>query len=101
MLWQSGTPLALDRDMCGVTEVALRSGRGASASRVPLGYEVQRRRHGGALITLHSGVEVCCLHTACTIMEVSRNSTVICMSPTPKCRNLGVRFLHTGAFLGF
>ena len=53
-----------------MTEVALRSGRGASASRVPLGYEVQRRRHGGASITLHSGVEVCCLHAACTIIEV-------------------------------
>ena len=64
-MWQSGTPLALDQDMCGVIEVALRSGRGASASRVSLGYEVQGRRHGGASVTLHSGVEVCCLHAAC------------------------------------
>ena len=51
--------------MCGVTEVTLRSGRAASASRVPLGYEVRRRRHGGASVTLHSGVEVCCGHAAC------------------------------------
>lgn len=57
--------------MCGVTEVALRSGRGASASRVLLGYEVQRRRHGGASITLHSGEEVCCLHAACTRFQLA------------------------------
>lgn len=59
VLPQAGPPLALDRDACGVTEAAVRSGRaGASASRVALGYEVQRRRHGGASVMLHSGVEV-------------------------------------------
>jgi hypothetical protein len=56
---QAGAPLALDRDACGVAEVAVRSGRGsASVSRATLGYEVQRARHRGACVTLHSGVEV-------------------------------------------
>jgi len=56
---QAGPPLALDRDACGVAEVAVRSGRGsASVSRATLGYEVQRARHRGASVTLHSGVEV-------------------------------------------
>ena len=68
---QLESPLALEREMCGVTEVSLRSGRGASASRVPLGYEVQRRRHGGAMITLHSAVEVCSLHAACATTQGS------------------------------
>lgn len=82
VLPQAGPPLALDRDACGVTEAAVRSGRaGAAASRVALGYEVQRRRHGGASVTLHSGVEV----GSCTNHGLSHARPLQCLATPVVC----------------